>query len=64
MLKWCNARRLQKEVMDKIRNSGLAKYYDIAEDNSKILIKPQYTKIEYYKRKNKERKKQWTGHKS
>lgn len=61
MLKWCNARRLQKEVMDKIRNSRLAKYYDIAEDNSKILIKPQYTRVEYYKRKNQERKKQWTG---
>ena len=61
LLKWCNSHRLRKEIMDGIRDSKLANYYIVAENNMKINIKKEYTKTEQYRRLNIGRKRQWNS---
>lgn len=59
LLVWCNAYKLRKSVMDEIAASKVGNLVDVAEDYGKITMKKRYTKVEYYKRKNKERKREW-----
>ena len=57
LLSWCNSYRLRSKIMDDIRNSVWGRCFVISKDNRKINIKPSYTRIAHYKRKNNERKK-------
>lgn len=61
LLKWCNSHRLRKDIMNGIRDSKLANYYIVAENNMKINIKKEYTKTEQYRRLNIGRKRQWNS---
>ena len=57
LLSWCNSYRIRSRIMDGIRNSVFGKCFDFSDDNRKITIKPSYTMLAHYKRKNAERKK-------
>ena len=59
LLKWCNAYRLRREVLTQIKNSKWGEVLDIdTKDWLKVSVKPYFTAIEYYKRKNKKRKRE------
>lgn len=57
LLSWCNAHTLRVEVMNSIRLSVWNRCFVISDDNRKITIKPSYTRISHYRRKNAQRKK-------
>lgn len=59
LLKWCNAYRLRRSVLERVKQSRWGEVLDVDEkDWLKVSVKPKYTTLEYYKRKNKKRKRE------
>lgn len=59
LLKHCNAYKLKKENVDKLKNSKWKIVFDFADDYSKVNIKKEYSKLQYYIYHNKKRKKKF-----
>lgn len=57
LLGWCNTARLRHEVLETIKAGPYGKAFLFSDDDHKINIKPSYTRIAHYVRKNKQRKK-------
>lgn len=56
LLMWCNSYRLRAALIERVKQSCWSKMFDF-HDDFHVTLKPCQTKLAYYKRLNKERKK-------
>ena len=59
LLGWCNSYRLRRDTLETLKNGVCGRFYDFAEDYTKITIKTPYKRVMHFVRANNERKRSY-----